>query len=388
MAPTVLLTLGRLPKALDLARGLHARGCRVVVAEPFRYHVCRMSRAVSRSFQVTAPNRDPERYLAELTGIIETESVDVVVPISEEALHALRLAGRVDPAVRFYSAPAGLIARLHDKWTFNQLAQAIGLPVPESAPIEAPEAADLAARVDCITKPRDGCSGIGFRRWQRGDALHAAGLPHGTLVQRRVEGEHLSSFSITRAGRVIGTVTYRGRVFSGTVAVCFERVDLPAAVEDWIQRFVSATGYDGFLSLDFIVEAGRPLAIECNPRLTSGAHFVRPDTLAAAVLEEADSPFTLRPERLLQQFYTTLTETQRAMFGRGPFKDRLQHLLAAKDVVWSARDPLPFLMMTPASAELLALTLFKGMSFGEAATADVAWFGAAGSLSRGGAPGT
>lgn len=388
MAPTVLLTLGRLPKALDLARGLHARGCRVVVAEPFRFHVCRMSRAVSQSWQVTAPNRDPERYLAEVGRIIETESVDIVVPVSEEALHALRLAGRVDPAVRFYSAPGELVARLHDKWSFNQLARGIGLPVPESAPIADPAAVALATAVDCITKPRDGCSGIGFRRWPRGAALQAAGLPEGTLVQRHVEGEHLSSFSITRAGRVIGTVIYRGRVFSGTVAVCFERVDLPSAVEDWIQRFVSATGYDGFLSLDFIIEAGRPLAIECNPRLTSGAHFVQPDTLAAAVLEDADTPFAVRPERLLQQFYTTLTETQRAMFGRGPFRERLRHLMEAKDVVWSARDPLPFLMMTPASAELLALTLFRGMSFGEAATADVAWFGTPEPLSRAGAPGT
>ncbi len=388
MAPTVLLTLGRLPKALDLARGLHARGCRVLVAEPFRFHVCRMSRAVSQTWQVTAPNRDPERYLAEVGRIIKTESVDIVVPISEEALHTLRLAGQVDPAVRFYSVPGELIGRLHDKWTFNQLARAIGLPVPESAPIEDPAAAALAATVDCITKPRDGCSGIGFRRWQRGDAVHAAGLPDGTLVQRQVEGDHLSSFSITRAGRVIGTVTYRGRVFSGTVAVCFERVDPPGAVEDWIQRFVAATGYDGFLSFDFILEAGRPLAIECNPRLTSGAHFVQPETLAAAVLEDADTPFSLRPERLLQQFYTTLTETQRAMFGSGPFRERLRHLMEAKDVVWSARDPLPFLLMTPASAELLALTLFKGMSFGEAATADVAWFGTPEPLSRADAPGT
>ena len=388
MAPTVLLTLGRLPKALDLARGLHARGCRVVVAEPFRFHVCRMSRAVARSWQVTAPNQDAERYLADLGRIIEAESVDLVVPISEEALHALRLAGRVDPSVRFYSAPAGLIARLHDKWTFNQLASDIGLPVPESAPIEDPAAAALAATVDCITKPRDGCSGIGFRRWPRGDALQAAQLPPGTLVQRCVEGNHLSSFSIARSGRILGTVVYRGRVFSGTVAVCFERIDSPPAIEDWIRRFVGATAYDGFLSLDFIVEGGRPLAIECNPRLTSGAHFVEPDVLAAAVLEDAGTGFQLRPERLLQQFYTTLTETQKAMFGPGDFRERLRYLFEAKDVVWARRDPLPFLMMTPASAELLALTMFKGMSFGEAATADVAWFGAARRLSRADAPGT
>ena len=46
MQKTVLLTLGRLPKALELARALHDEGARVIVAEPFGAHVCKVSRAV------------------------------------------------------------------------------------------------------------------------------------------------------------------------------------------------------------------------------------------------------------------------------------------------------------------------------------------------------
>ena len=60
---TVLLTLGRLPKALELARALHAAGCRVVVAEPFRRHLTGASRQVARSVQVTSPVIDREAYL-------------------------------------------------------------------------------------------------------------------------------------------------------------------------------------------------------------------------------------------------------------------------------------------------------------------------------------
>jgi hypothetical protein len=55
---TVLITIGRLPKALDFARAFHARGWRVVVAEPFRRHLTGASRQVARSMQVTSPVRD------------------------------------------------------------------------------------------------------------------------------------------------------------------------------------------------------------------------------------------------------------------------------------------------------------------------------------------
>ncbi len=79
---TVLLTLGRLPKALALARACRALGCRVIVAEPFRWHLCRPSRAVDLCVRVTAPNVDREAYFRELLALIERERVDLVLPVS------------------------------------------------------------------------------------------------------------------------------------------------------------------------------------------------------------------------------------------------------------------------------------------------------------------
>ena len=70
MPKTVLLTLGRLPKALELARALHQAGARVIVADPFGLHVCRASRCVARSIRVPAPNTDPAAYLDALEAIV------------------------------------------------------------------------------------------------------------------------------------------------------------------------------------------------------------------------------------------------------------------------------------------------------------------------------
>jgi hypothetical protein len=345
------------------------------VAEPFGWHICRLSRAVARSFRIASPNRDKDRFLDDLAGIVRQEQVDVVVPVSEEALHVVDVRSRLPDGVRLYSPPAQLLHELHDKLGFAQLAARLGLAVPLTEAHDAAAAAALAASTDFIVKPRHSCSGIGFRACRRGTPMPPVDPLTPAVVQSFVAGEHLSTFSIARDSRVLGTVVYRGTVFSGTVAVCFERLPGHAGIERWVRDFVAGVGYDGFISFDFIVEQDRPLAIECNPRLTSGAHFTAPTALAAAVLGRHEVPFAFAAHRLLQQFYPALTETQKSMFGAGPFWRNLGQLLSARDVVWSLRDPWPFLLMTPASWELLRLTMFGGQSFGEAATADIAWFG-------------
>ena len=372
---TVLVTLGRLPKALELVRALAAAGCRVIVAEPFRWHICRLSRAVKRSYRVPAPNgADLSGYQAALIRIINDEEVDVVVPVSEEAIHALSIQPLLTRPVKFFSPPLDLVMQLHDKLRFARLAEELGLDVPPTELLGDPAAESIAEQSDYVVKPAHSCSGIGLQIRHRGQPLpESKGVE---VVQAFLDGDHISTFTVAHEGQIQRTVMYRGTVFTGTVAVCFERVDELGCVTDWVQQFVSRTGLSGFICFDFIVKNGTARAIECNPRLTSGVHFLEPDGLADAVLypgRAADLP--LRDERLFQLFYSTLTETQRQV--RNPVKRRhhFRQLRQARDVVWSWADPLPFLLMTPACYEILYLTIFKGRTFGEAATEDIAWFG-------------
>jgi len=201
---------------------------------------------------------------------------------------------------------------------------------------------------------------------------------NGTLVQRFIEGEHLSSLSLLDRGREIATVVYRGTVFAGTVAICFERVDDAVAVHRWVSGFCENLEYSGFIAFDFIVdETGTAWAIECNPRVTSGAHFFDSESLAAAMREpSSSSEIPFKPGRRMQWAYSTLTEAYAALFaGRfAEFRRRLAAMFTAADVVWSTRDPLPFLLMTPMSWEILWPAMTRGLSLGEATQRDIAWF--------------
>ena len=381
--PTVLLTLGRLPKALEVARALHAAGCRVIVAEPFASHLTGASRSIARSVAVSSPVADREAYLRELVALVAEEGVELVLPVSEEILFASLLRGRLPAGVRLAAMPHEALLALHDKGSFVEVCAAAGVAAPATARLGGAQAAALAQAGPCVVKPVFSCSGRGVEFLEAGALLPQR--PEPCIVQRFCPGRLLSTFSIARAGETRLTVTYRGAVMQGSVAVCFERIDTPPAVDAWVRGFIRHVGFDGFVSFDLVEDAAGAISgIECNPRATSGIHFVEPADLAAALLEPAnDGPLRCRPQRFMQQFYPCLTETQRTMFGAGPFRRNLGHLLRARDVTWSPRDPWPLLSMPVTAWPIIAESLRRRCTFGEVAMLDLAWTSAAGAVTAG-----
>ena len=381
---TVLITLGRLPKALDLARSFHRLGYRAIIAEPFRWHLSGASSAVAKSYQVTAPAINRHDYLADLLRIIQSETVSLVVPVSEEIIHASFLREHLPAGVQLYAMPSATLLRLHNKHTFIDACREYGLSAPDTFALDDERAALLAQETDFIIKPLLSCSGRGVTFHLRGEALPAPDSAQPMIVQRWVKGDVFSTFSIATAGRAVTTVVYKGAVMSGTVAVAFERVTgsdaAHAPICEWVERFISASDFTGFISFDFVVDsAGQAHAIECNPRATSGLHYVHVDDLAQAVVDSVNGQHSertlrFREERLLQQFYPCLTEVQKSMFGGKHFREYLGALIRAKDVSGSWRDPLPFLTMPFTASQIIWLSIQRGCTFGEVATLDVGWY--------------
>jgi predicted ATP-grasp superfamily ATP-dependent carboligase len=372
---TVLLTLGRLPKALDLARGFSRAGCRVLVAEPFGRTLTGASRHVAREFGVPPPSAGKASYLAAIAKIVKDEDVALVVPVSEETMHVAFARDLFDPRVRLFTMPSDQVIALHDKAEFVRVAQAIGLGVPETHTLGTGGAQALAQTGDVVVKPVFSCSGRGMHIVRSGSDLPPADPATPVIVQRFVEGQEYSSCTIARDGRVVATMVYRGTVMAGSVAISFERVEHPA-ISGWIDTFVNASGWTGFIAFDFIVDAaGTVRAIECNPRATSGLHFWEAEDIARAVLNPADTaPVRVRPQRQLQQFYACLTEAQLAMFRRRGFKEQLKRLFSTRDVTWDTSDPWPFLSMMFTSWPIMRMAMAERVPFGEVATRDVDWY--------------
>lgn len=375
MTKTVLLTLGRLPKALELARAMKRAGYRVIVAEPFAWHVSKPSNSVDKSLTVTAPGDDPQGYLDDMLAIVKAHAVDLIVPVSEESMHVAALHERLPPGVAMFGAPQAELLSLHNKFEFVERARGYGLAVPETFIASSAEAGALARTGPHVVKPIFSCSGKGVKINRSGKPLSAQDAAPGAIVQRFVAGQVYSSFTIADHGHCVVTSVYKGTVISGTVAVAFERVLQAPAVHAWIERFVAAASYTGFIAFDFVEAAGGTIyAIECNPRMTSGVHFIHPGDLARAITDPADArAIRFKDKTQLQQFYPCLTETQASVFKPAARSNNLHYLRTSRDVIWEASDPWPFLLMPVMSYKILALSIFKGLSFGEAATRDIEW---------------
>ncbi len=371
---TVLLTLGRLPKALDLARGFSRAGCRVIIAEPFGWTLAGASRHVAREYKVPPPSEGAKAYLAALAEIVERERVDLIVPVSEETMHVAFLRESLGDGVKLFTMQPDQVLPLHSKAGFVRQARLLGLTVPETQLLGTAESRELAATDDVVIKPVFSCSGRGVRVVRRGGALPDADPATPAVVQRFITGREHSSCTIAHEGQALATMIYRGTQMSGSVAIAFEKVEAPE-ITSWIERFVAGTGWTGFISFDFIVDAsGQVMGIECNPRATSGLHFWQPEDMARAVLDPGSGvPVRVRRHRELQQFYSCLTELQKVMFRRG-FLGRLARLLTTRDVSWQWGDPWPFLSMTMTSWPIIRMAVAQGLTFGEVATRDVGWY--------------
>ena len=373
MTKTVLLTIGRLPKALDFARSFHMAGWRVLVAEPFKTHLTGASNCVAHSFTVPPPCDGKQAYLEALAKIVTEQRVDLVLPLSEETLHVAHLRALLPKDVQVYAPLPAMLLTLHNKAAFNALAQHHGLAVPETAMLGTHAARNIAAQFDYVIKPIYSCSGRGVSLHKAGDALSFEVGAERAIVQQQLSGAQYSTFAIAHKGQVAINVTYRGTIMSGSVAVAFERVEI-AAITHWVTNFVAAIGHNGFISFDFFVdEDGVARAIECNPRVTSGVHFIETEDLAPAILLSSSLPIRLKPVTKLMQFYPTLTEVQASMFGP-KFIINVKKMLACSDVTWSKTDPMPFITMPITAFTIIAKSIRQQKSFGEVSTADISWF--------------
>lgn len=372
----ILLTLGRLSKGLELARALAQAGHCVIIADPFHWHLSKPSRRVAKSYRVTAPVTDLDQYFDDLLGMIDRNSIDLVIPVSEEALFASRIGPKLPEGVSLFGPSFEQMSKLHDKLGFARLCHAIGLSAPETYPADSAEAVHLAKRSATVIKPIHGCSGIGVRLKSAGDPLTATDVRPSNLIQQRLYGRQISSFSIVRDGKVQATGLYEGDVYLGTVSVRFRRIEGMDQVHEWIATFAAAESYSGFLSLDFFVsEDGTPSAIECNPRLTSGIHLLNRERVAALVTGAETNAPVFKRHKVFQDAHAALTVAVGSIARPLNYLKTLGKVLTTKDVMFDWRDPLPFFLMTPMSWDTVRQGVFEGIPLADAVTRDILWKG-------------
>ncbi len=353
---TILLSGGKMTKALQLARSFHAAGHRVILVETGKYRLTghRFSRAVDRFYTVPPPHSPS--YVDALVEIVRREGVDVYVPVCSPA--SSRFDALAKPALSQYCevlhGDADVIDEVDDKFAFAMAASSLGLPVPDTHRVTTPGRVeefdftgrespyilksipyDPVHRLDLTPLPRDNREETGA--FARSKPISAT---NPWILQAFVRGQEYCTHGTVRDGHLQVWCCCE----SSASQLNYAMVDKPE-IEAWVTKFVGDLRLTGQYSFDFIeTHDGQLFAIECNPRTHSAItmFYDHPD-LARAYLETGGP--VIRPTTSSKPTYWLYHELWRALRHPSTAIDRLTVIRHGKDAVFDWSDPLPFLMV-------------------------------------------
>lgn len=350
--PNVLLTNGRFPVSLDIARQFALAGYNVYCVDPMRYHVCRFSRMVTASKRVPAPRTDPEGYLKAVKKAVLSWKIQVIIPIHEEAFY---LAGSEDPLIRnrLYAPSWEKVMLLHNKWEFSQMMQGFGLDVPKAYLCETmDDIRKLDRSVEWAVKPVFGRANTNVHHLRPGHPVPNIQVSKTTqyIAQEWIHGARYCSYSVFDHGSLRAHGVYPVlETIDGSSCVYFEAYSHPG-VRKYVKRLAAGLfPLHGQIGLDFIETEDRLVVIDCNPRATSGIHLWTGTPFLAWAMAGRPGAVSIHPP-YAKPGRGIKTEVIPGMFmwdhrkvTLGRYLEHFWRLITAHDVIWNWMDCMPSL---------------------------------------------
>lgn len=365
----ILLTGGKMTKALQLARCFNAAGHSVVLVETHKYWLSghRFSNAVERFYTVPAPEEDADGYVAALLDLVQQENIDAFIPVSSPVASAYdAMAGEaLAPHCQVIHSSPDAVAMLDDKFKLCETARSLGLSAPKAVLITSPQQIlsfdfktdsgpyllkslryDAVSRLDMTRLPFPGM------------AAYVESLPiskaNPWVMQEFISGQEYCTHSTVRQG----TIRLHCCSKSSPFQVNYDHVDKPE-IYAWVKTFVRALNLTGQISFDVIQAAdGTVYPIECNPRTHSAItmFYNHPDVAEAYLTDSAiGDPITplpgSRPTYWLYHEIWRLT----GITSWAELQAWRQTIAEGTDALFQWQDPLPFLMVPHWQITLLLL---------------------------------
>lgn len=305
----VLVTSSRNTFALDLIRKLGSVGHTVFASDTYDGAVGSHSRFLAGHLTTPSPRFETDAFIAAVSAYVAEHDIDLIIPTFEEVFHLAARATDLPAGTRLYAGRFSDLARLHDKASFQRLAQDAGVPIPETGVVTSPD--ELRAAIDhfprYFARAAFSRGGVGLLtntgplagKVPIEDCVPTPEQPW--LVQPFVDGPMVCTYSVVVAGRVQAHTTYKAaEQWAHSTAIAFVAVDSTDTLR-YTQQLVDALdpGFTGQISFDF-VDHGTDAApdykiIECNPRPTNGVILLDADDVSKAIQGELAAPVVAIP---------------------------------------------------------------------------------------------
>jgi predicted ATP-grasp superfamily ATP-dependent carboligase len=376
----ILLTGGRAPAALELARAFQRAGHTVFMAESLRGHLSQPSNAIKANFVVPAPRQEEDAFIDALKKIIVKNKVDLLIPTCEEVFHiALR---REELPCTVFTESIDKLDQLHNKWKFVISAVEHGLSIPESMLITTMDTLfhAYAHWQELVIKPvysRFAARTLIRPSLKQASSTLTFNAKTPWVAQGYIRGTEICTYSVCHNGHITAHAAYPSTFTAGQGAtIVFQHIDNPA-IFNWIKTFVEENNFSGQIGFDFVQTAeGHLYALECNPRATSGVHLLasHPQFVEAFLNPQMDcitpinnGSYMLSTAMLIYGLHAALKKNK--------IMEWVKTFFTSNDVILDFKDPLPFLLQFRSLLSYMKLAREKGISPLEASTFDIEWNG-------------
>ncbi len=375
----LLITSSRMPYALDAVRKLGERGHEVHACDSYKAAPGSHSKYLAGHFTTASATDDPGQFVSDVEEYAGEHGIELIVPMFEEIFYMAAQHERLSKVTKLYAPPFRTLAQVHDKGTFQELCDKLGIRTPQTA--VAHDQDELKAAIEKFPQffGRAAFSRGGVGLMTNTGPLAGALKPedvHPTeanpwLVQEFVDGPMHCTYSCIHGGEVATHMSYRApRQWEHSTGIQFLSVDATDTLAV-VEKLGAELVWDGQMSLDFVdsgEDGGELMMIECNPRPTDGLLLMTAEELQRGILEPAEETVVVEPGRAEQLDF--------AVFGqvfREPLKEmpRSFHDLATvhgTDRGWGDHLPKMYSFLAFAHHERMSMherkALFVAMSDG------------------------
>ena len=368
----ILVTGARAPIAADLVHCLIRLGHRVWTADSMLFPVGRFSPGSEAYLRLPSPRYDFAAFSNRLVELCREHSIELVIPTSEEVFW-LAAVPLPQPCRGFYPSPE-ILHELHHKHRFALLAEKLGYGSGGNQLLSSRgnlmEWLSVAELDKSVLKPV--YSRFASRTLISPTVEQVLSInpteEFPWLAQKKAHGQEYCIYNIASDGKLLLHLAYQPRWRAGQGAgIYFVPVE-DLSLRQLSMEFIAATRATGQICFDVIATASGLVALECNPRGTSGAHLAaqHPDHFARALLGEKIS---LPPTSPVMLALPMLMYHPGLLFS--PSGRQAWHL--AKDAMRNARIPFP--AQTLATCELAFRAFCGGRNLLEQSTQDIEWNG-------------
>jgi predicted ATP-grasp superfamily ATP-dependent carboligase len=334
-----------MPYSLRLVRALGRQGHEVHGADAYGDAPGSRSRFAAGHLVTPPPFPRTAEFVASIAEYSRAHSIDLVVPTFEETFALAARRGELPEGTELFAAPFETLAQLHDKASFEALAEGLGMLTP--ATTVATDADDLRAATErlprYIAKPAFSRAGtailtdVGPRAGERSVEKAEPSPRNPWLVQEFVDGDDLACLAVAREGKLAAYAVYE-EPLQGEGGYAMRQVAIDARPTLGIATTIAeAFEMHGFFGLDYRMSERGPYLIECNARCSPGALLFEDGELASAILGEPPSePLLIAAGRAAQFDDAVLSEN---LHGIRSIPHAIDELLATPGAFLDPQDP-------------------------------------------------